>query len=138
LNYDLTKEEFEQGWNAIYQDTIDGIDKLLKGLGQSYRVIALTNTNETHSKIWKEKYNETLSLFEKVFASHEIKTRKPEEGASQICLDYLKVPAERVVFLDDKVEYVEAALKLGIDSILVDSFEQMVADLEELGVKTAV
>jgi len=135
INYNLTELEFEQGWNAIYRDTIDGIDNLLNGLRQSYRIAALTNTNETHSKIWKVKYKETLNLFEKVFSSHEIKTRKPEESAYQNCLDYLGVTPEMVLFLDDKVEYIEGAAKLGIDSILVDSFEQMESDLEGLGIK---
>ena len=136
IGYGLTKTEFEKGWNGIYEETVDGIDTLLKALKKSYRIVGLTNTNETHSKIWKAKYEETLSLFEQVFSSHEIKARKPEAKAYQVCLDYLNVKSEEVIFLDDKIEYTEGAKKLGIDSIQVDSFPQMVATLEDIGIKT--
>lgn len=134
LNYNLTVGEFEHGWNAIYGDIIDGLDNLLIGLKKQYRIIALTNTNETHSKFWKVKYKSTLALFEKVFSSHEMKFRKPEFGAYYICLDYLALTPNKVLFLDDKAENIEGARRVGIDSVLITSFNQMVNDLTKKGI----
>lgn len=135
INFELTVTQFERGWNAIYQDAINGIDGLLRNLKQSQRIIALTNTNETHANIWKEKYKKTLNHFEKVFSSHEIKTRKPEMSAFQMCINYLGLAPDKIVFLDDNPEYIEGAKKLGINGILVKSFDQMLIDLSNIGIK---
>lgn len=136
IGYNLTTEEFEQGGNTIYSDVVSGIDDLLIALRKRHRIIALTNTNVTHAKTWKEKYKDTLKLFEKVFASHEIGLRKPEPEAYQVCLDYLGMIPDDVIFLDDNIKNVEGARKLGINSILVESFDQMEADLKQIGIAT--
>ena len=78
LNFQLTKTQFEDGWNAIYGSTIKGIEDLLNSLKPNYKLIALTNTNITHAPVWREKYRNTLTHFEKVFSSHELKARKSE------------------------------------------------------------
>jgi len=137
LTYNLTEKEFEEGWNAIYQETVPGIDNFLKVLRQTYKLIALTNSNETHAKVWKEKYKVTLGFFENIFSSHEIKTRKPEGPAYQICLDYLNINANEVLFLDDKAENIIGANSAGINGILVVSFDQMVIELENKGINFA-
>jgi len=134
IGYNLTMTEFERGWNAIYGDEIIGVRELLIDLKKRYRIIALTNTNETHCKVWIDKFQGTLNIFEKVFISNKIKTRKPEKESFQICLDYLNTLPSETIFLDDKREYVLGAVKLGIKGILVSSFEQMIADLNKIGI----
>jgi glucose-1-phosphatase len=137
IEFDLSIPEFEKGWNAIYGDEIVGIKELLKNLKNRYRIIALTNTNEIHSKVWTKKFHDTLKIFEKVFISNEIKTRKPESTAFQICLDYLGFHPSKIVFLDDKIEYIIGAENLGIKGILVSSFEKMINDLNAIGIRTS-
>ena len=131
IGYNLSIGEFEQGWNAIYENLVDDVHEFLTQLREQNRIIGLTNTNVTHAKIWKEKYKDTLSLFEKVFASHEIGFRKPEPDAYHVCLDYLEMMPGEVIFLDDNIKNVEAARKVGIKSILVKSFDQMTEDLKQ-------
>ncbi|KPJ72355.1 hypothetical protein AMJ52_06640 [candidate division TA06 bacterium DG_78] len=130
----MSDDEFDNGWNNIYADVVPGVEQLLQDLKSEFRLTALTNTNVIHAKKWKTKYASVLKYFEKVFCSHEIKTRKPERNAYDIVLTYLQMDPNVVVYLDDIPEYVKAATDIGIKSILVTSSEQMVGELNKLGI----
>ena len=133
LGLALTNEAFDEGWCALYLDTYSGIDNVLAKLKQKYQLVALTNTNSIHSNVWNIKYSDTLRHFQKVFSSHELKERKPDAKAYQIVLNYLQVEPQQAVFLDDNIDNINAADKLGVKAILVTSTEQMTAELQKIG-----
>ncbi|MBX7046295.1 MAG: HAD family phosphatase [Ignavibacteria bacterium] len=132
LGMNLPDKIFDEGLTALYLDEYEGINPLLKSLKKNYRIIALSNTNSIHKIVWRKKYEETMNHFEKIFCSHEINTRKPELQPYLIALDYLKVNAEEVIFLDDKPENIEPAKQLGIKTITVKSPAQMRIELKQL------
>ncbi|MBI5715734.1 MAG: HAD family phosphatase [Chloroflexi bacterium] len=127
-------DAFEQGWNLIYEDIIPGIPELLTGLKKTYRLIALTNTNAVHYPTWATKYAKTLEIFEQVFSSHLIGHRKPEPAAYQVALDYLQMPPAQMWFFDDHLPNIIAAEKMGINAVLVTTFEKMIADMKRQGI----
>ena len=129
LGLQLTDALFDEGWCSLYLDAYEGIDELLSNLKKRYRLVALTNTNSIHAQAWKTKYRVSLGHFDKVFCSHEIKTRKPEAQAYLNVLDYLGTKPQQTIFLDDSYANIEGAARLGIKSILVASQPQMHADL---------
>ena len=129
LQLTLTDQMFDEGWCDLYLDTYRGIDSVLANLKQRFQLVALTNTNSIHSKVWNTKYAGTLHYFQKIFSSHELKERKPDAKAYQIVLDYLQVEPRQTVFLDDNMDNVKGAERLGIKAILVTSFEQMTTAL---------
>ena len=133
LGLTLSDQAFDEGWCDLYLDTYYGIDPLLVNLKQKYQLVALTNTNVIHSKVWNIKYTDTLRHFQKIFSSYELKERKPDAKAYQIVLDYLQVESQHVVFLDDNIDNINGAKKLGIKTILVTSIEQMTAELQTAG-----
>jgi len=133
LSMNLTDEDFDKGWCDLYLDVYYGIEKILMELKYRYRLVALTNTNIIHNKIWRLKYADVLQHFEKIFSSYEMQTRKPEEKAYRIVLDYLQCQPAETVFLDDNIENINGAKKIGITSILVTSQQQMKEELHALG-----
>lgn len=135
LNYKFDYATFEKGWNAIYLNIIRDIDHLLIELKRNYRIVALTNTNSAHALVWPEKYSDNLRHFEKIFSSHEMGIRKPEAKAFQTVLDCLNISAQQTIFLDDKEEYIEGAEQLGINTVLVTSYSQMLNGLKKFGIK---
>lgn len=135
LGCDISEKDFTTGWNAIYMDAVPGIDRLLGNLRQQYKLVALTNTNSVHATVWPGKYADLLVHFDKIFSSHEMRKRKPGEAAFNMVLDYLQLPAGEVLFLDDKEEYLTGAQHIGIETIQVTSFAQMVSDMELKGVE---
>lgn len=131
----LNLEDFETGWNRVYLDTFPGIGKTLAALKKNYRIVALTNTNATHAKVWPERYADELQHFEKIFSSHEMGARKPEKKAYTIVLDYLGLPAGETIFLDDTAPNVIGAEDAGIAGIVVTSSSQMIAELRKKGIE---
>ncbi len=134
LDVHMSDAQFDGGWNTIYVNVVPGIESILQNLRQSFRLVALTNTNEIHVKRWMMKYSSALQYFEKIFCSNEIKTRKPEPRAFEIVLHYLRMAPRRVLFLDDNPEFVKAASEMTIRSILVASRKQMLRELATLGI----
>jgi glucose-1-phosphatase len=135
IGYELSQEQFETGWNSIYLDYFPGIVKLLRAVKKNYRIVCLSNTNVTHARVWRTKYEEAIVEFEKVFCSFEMRTRKPEAKAYTLVLDYLRLPAGEVIFLDDKPGNIIGASDVGIKGIIVGSTSQMIESLQQLEIK---
>jgi putative hydrolase of the HAD superfamily len=125
---------FEKGWNSIYAEVVPGIPELLAELKKNYRLVALTNTNIVHYPTWVTKYAKELEVFEQVFSSHIIKHRKPEPAAYQVVLDYLQMPPAQTWFFDDHPPNIAAAQTMGINAVLVTSFEKMIGDMKREGI----
>jgi glucose-1-phosphatase len=134
LGVTLTDPQFDQGWSALYLDVYPGVEALLARLHQRYRLVALTNTNALHHRVWPAKYAAVLRHFERVFCSHELGARKPEAEAYRPVLDHLQVAPHQIVFLDDSSNNVRGAEHLGLHGIVVTSCAQMSAALRALGV----
>lgn len=132
LRLKLANDVFDAGWCALYLDVYDGINALLSRLKKHYQLVALTNTNSIHARVWKTRYQQSLDYFDNVFCSHELKARKPEKQAYQSVLDYLSVEPSQTVFLDDSSLNIAGAAQLGIQTILVKTPQQMQTDLRNL------
>jgi epoxide hydrolase-like predicted phosphatase len=134
LGIRLSDEDFDKGWCDLYLDKYSDIDNMLVKLKSKYRIIALTNTNSIHSNVWRRKYANTLNHFEKIFSSHELATRKPERKIFEIVLDYLNLKPEQTLFLDDNIDNINGAKKIGILTILVTSNAQMKKDINQFAI----
>ncbi|MDP8227254.1 MAG: HAD family phosphatase [Candidatus Celaenobacter polaris] len=134
LNITLSQKEFDEGWKQILIQPRRNIEVLLRNLKKSYRIVALSNTNEIHVPMWREMCTPILLYFERIFSSNEIGFRKPEQDSFQCVLDYLQLDPEQTVFLDDNYENILVAEKLGMRTIHVMSFKQMVKELNKIGI----
>ncbi len=133
LGIRLSTEDFDQGWNSIYLDLLPGIESLLKQLQKRLRLVALTNTNQIHTREWRARYSNILTYFEKVFASHEIGARKPDPDSFHIVLDYLDTDPGRVFFVDDNPENVNGAIAVGIKGFVATSPIEVAEELRQNG-----
>ena len=97
---------------AEIPETIAIVKKLQK---QKYKTAMLSNITQHQAKIIKQMGY--YDIFHPVLLSYNIGAKKPDSKAFKILLEKLKLPADFVLFVDDKNENVEAAKKEGIDSI---------------------
>ncbi len=130
LNISFTPKTFDAGWNAIYLGIRPGIEELLRELEAEFRLVALTNTTAMHTPVWRQRYGSRLTMFGEIFASNEIRARKPEPEAFVQVLEYLEASPRDVLFFDDFPPYLEGAEKLGIMSFLVTSPDEIRAGLK--------
>ncbi|MFP3938493.1 MAG: HAD family hydrolase [Phycisphaerae bacterium] len=127
-------EQFRRGWCNVFDGLYEGTEQLLGDLSAHMRIVALTNTNELHSDVWKRLYADAMRRFEAMFISHELGVRKPEPESYRAVLDYLGQPPENVVFLDDRTENVSAAERMGMRGILVNDPAEIRDSFRQLGV----
>lgn len=128
------EEGFEQKieedlWQKFFQPVrIPGTVAIIEELKKHVRVVAGTNTIDSHYKIHLDQRD--YDLFDKVYASHQIGYAKPdldfyrwilkEEG----CDDF-----GQVLFIDDALVNVEAAKELGLYAIHFTNPEDLRAQL---------
>jgi putative hydrolase of the HAD superfamily len=118
-NLNLSDFDFDNSWNAMILFMPDYRIKFLEKIKNKYRIFVLSNINDIHynhlikSDYWKPE------LFEKVYFSHLIGMRKPEPEIYLKVLNENNLTANETIFVDDNLENIEAAKKLGIHSIQI-------------------
>ena len=106
-------------WNALILDLPQKRISLINNLKSSFSTYLLSNTNVIHineikKKIGVKKYNSFYNLFNKVYYSHEIGLRKPNPESFNIILNENDLNVNEVLFIDDSIQHIKTAKKLGI------------------------
>lgn len=130
-----TEPQVIDAWNSMLFDLPAERVELLKQLKSTYRTFLLSNTNRIHVE-WlyqelQKHYNisDFSSLFEHVYLSNEMGKRKPDAEIFQQVLTEQGLVPERTVFIDDSIQHVESARKLGIQAVHLDVSQHTVLDL---------
>jgi len=101
----------------------------LKEMG--YKVGLLSNTEIASMNYFHEQHYDMFDVA--VFSCAE-GTRKPERRIYEICLERLGVQPNEAVLIDDRVDFIEGAKKLGINTILFKNPEQVKKDLASFSI----
>lgn len=119
----LTDNDIDAAWNAMLGDLPIERWHILEKLSDHYRIFLLSNTNAIHvpyySGVLKQKYgtNGYDHLFEKTYFSYELGMRKPDEDIFQHVITDAGIRPKETVFIDDFLENIETARKLGFGTI---------------------
>lgn len=119
----LSDEQIRDAWNALLLDFRKESIALLPELKTKYQIYLLSNTNEIHLQEFYKRYTATFghenfdALFDAAYYSHRIGHRKPNASAYQFVLEKHGLIAEQTLFIDDSINNIEAAQKLGIQTI---------------------
>lgn len=131
-------EELLDGFNDLFLGIDHDVIQQLRGLrDDGVRVIALTNTNAAHQRVWARRFADELAVFERVHCSHELGARKPEPAAFEQVLATHALDGGEAVFIDDVPDYVDAATALGMHGIVFESAPSLARDLNSLSWSTA-
>lgn len=102
----------------------------IKKLKAKYRVVAGTNTIEPHYQIHLAQGH--YSVFDQVYASHQIGFVKPDAEFFLYILGSERAKPEETIFVDDTPENVAGARRAGIRSVLFVSVQDLVERLSSL------
>ena len=122
-----------------YLDTIelnDGLLEFIKAVRMKYKLAIISNDSSRWSKYLREKFN-IDQYFDVISISGDLKIRKPDERIFWHTIEKLAVKAEECLYIDDRRGYLEAAKRVGMNAILLNSrnvpYEgDVVNNLEEL------
>ncbi|MCC5946001.1 MAG: HAD family phosphatase [Bernardetiaceae bacterium] len=110
----------DYAWNAMLLRVPEERITLLRKLGQKKRIFLLSNTNIIHKEAFDKiiKRNNGLDslveLFEATYYSHLIGMRKPDAEIFEHVLNSHELKAEETLFIDDSIQHIETAERLGI------------------------
>lgn len=129
INNKIDKQTLIDAYSKIFRVNED-VAALLPNLKEKYKLILLSNTNSLHQKYGWNQF-EFLRHFDKLILSHEVGAVKPEEKIYKAVKAFTKEPSEKHIFIDDILEYVEGAKKMGWDAVQFTDYDQLVKDLKE-------
>ncbi len=135
LKLDVDRNSFFHIWNDIFFKTPENLkmQKLLGEIKKDYKLIMISNLNETHFEFLRPKMP-VFEKFDKLILSYEVGLRKPAPEIYKIALDAAKTVASRVLYVDDRKDLIEAAEKLGIKGIVFDGDGSTERVASELGI----
>lgn len=124
---------FYDRWEEMLKGSIKGTVLILNELNRlnEKKLYALTNWSAETFPIAKKRFD-FLNLFEGIVVSGDEHTRKPFEKIYQILLDRYQLKAERSLFIDDNLDNVETAQRMGFLAVNFKNPEQLKAEMIDL------
>lgn len=108
----------------------------VKKLQPEYKTAMLSNISKGGlDRLFEDGFLD--EYFDLVVASAEIGYAKPEAGAYEYVADKLGVRLDECVFTDDRQEYIDGALKVGMQAFLYTGFNSFKSKLNEMLSKNA-
>lgn len=116
----------------------------VSGVGKNYQLLELIGQLKTGYKLgilsnissdWitaEFLTKEEQALFDSMTFSYEVGTIKPDPKIYQVACSSLDVQPEEVIMIDDREQYVQAAIDLGMKGIVYRNFSQFKSELNVL------
>jgi putative hydrolase of the HAD superfamily len=114
---ELNDEEIDRAVKLIPEKykKFEELWKKLPEIKKHYKIAVINNGNAVALKYWKEKFN--FSNFDLFINSAEEKIKKPDPKIFLLACGRLGVKPEECLFMDDSLENIESAQKLGMKTI---------------------
>lgn len=124
-NATLNDEEIDAAWNSMLLHIPVERLQLLEKLKKQYKIFVLSNTNAIHVSAFNKIIERNSGkadinqFFDKVYYSHQLKLRKPEPQIYQHVIDDHNLSVGATLFVDDRLENIEAAAAVGLQTFHV-------------------
>jgi len=117
---EFSDDEIDHAWNIMLGDLPQRRVAMLEEVGATKRIYLLSNTNGIHYRAFCADIEKNMkiqrfeALFQKLYWSHELGMRKPNQDIFQHVLSDNGLDPASTLFIDDSPQHVEGARKLGI------------------------
>jgi len=128
LDNKVSRETFLDVFSNIFTLNKNVVD-LLPILKKHYKLVLLSNTNNIHRVHGWGNYS-FLCNFDKLILSHEIGSVKPEEKIYKAVEEFTDEDPSSHIFIDDILDYVNTAKKLGWDGIQFVGYDNFVENFK--------
>ena len=132
LNIKHDHAQLVEAWNSIlFGIPIQRIE-FLKNLKevQNKKIYLLSNINQIHEDFmisyFKDLKIDFYQYFNKVYFSHHIHMRKPNQDIFQYVLGDIGIQPEEAFFIDDSIQHIETAKKIGIQAFHLDKQNSLI------------
>jgi putative hydrolase of the HAD superfamily len=98
-----------------------------------YLMSTINNESRELNLLRIEKYG-MRTIFRLFISSCFVGLRKPEQGIYRLALETSQIPPPQCCFIDDRTLNLECAAKLGMQTIEMQTLDQLRNDLEKIGI----
>lgn len=139
LKCNLTEREFESIWNSMLLNLTKERMRKLVQIGKQFDSYILSNTNIIHEFAFEEMVMDTTGrdsirdFVKRAFFSHEIGLRKPDIEFYEYVTEEIGKKASRMIFLDDRLDNIEAAKKVGMKAVQIFNPDKQLKEIFGLG-----
>jgi len=133
---DFKPEDFKRLMFSLSQPKPAALE-IARSLSGKYQMSTINNESRELNlhRIQTFRLDDCFDVF---VSSCFVGIRKPEEGIYRLALDLTQQAPERCCFIDDRPVNIEAATKVGMQTVLMRDPAQLRRDLQALGVKLLV
>ena len=133
LEFEGSIESLEKAWSDIFKPIPENIE-IVTHLAATYPLAIISNTSDAHIRLREANYSFFQHFKERVY-SHVVCFRKPDVSIYEHTLKIMGAEAENSLFIDDRIENIQAAADLGWNTILFHDGVDLRQALTEAGVK---
>jgi HAD superfamily hydrolase (TIGR01509 family) len=123
----MSFDEFVTVWNDIFTEN-EEVSEIVRSLKGNVRLGLVSNTNALHFDYIASRFS-VVHSFERWILSHEVGYKKPASEIYRKAIEWAAVDPEKILFIDDSIANVEAAVALGIRGIHFISARQLKEEL---------
>ena len=141
LDVNLAESEFDKIWNSMLKSiSKERMDKVLE-VGKKYKTYILSNSNIIHELAFEEMVIDATGrpsvrdFVDKAYFSHEIGMRKPDLECYHFVIEDINLYPSRMLFLDDRLDNVEAAREAGMKAIQIFQPDKQINEIFGFGQK---
>lgn len=109
----------------------DEMHEVVKKLSKNYKVALLSNFGDAFDRFDK-KWKSSETFGKNIFVSAKLKMRKPEQKAFLHVIKKLRLNPENTVFIDDRIENVKSAKRVGMEGIVFSDSKEFIFNLLSL------
>ncbi len=120
----LDYKKFVSIWSDIFKEDRK-MNQLIGILKAKFKIFIISNINELHFKYIKEKFN-IINEVDGVILSFRVGVRKPDSKIYQVGIKHAKCLPEEIIYIDDRLELIEEAKKLGLNCIHYTGYKDLV------------
>jgi epoxide hydrolase-like predicted phosphatase len=129
LNEDLVSRYYE-----LFSDAFElnhPLINLTRTLRKRLKFGLLSNYSDRLRPMLENEYH-IADLFDDMVISCEVHQLKPEERIYRTALDRLDVKPQEAIFVDDRIENIDGANKIGIHAVHYQTSEQVISEINGL------
>ena len=116
---------------GVYSTKIEMVELAGSLHNAGYKTALLSNTELPSMRYFQRL---KLDIFDAVVLSCVEGTRKPEQRIYELTLERLGCKPKETVFIDDRLDYLEGAKEVGLNTIIFENIEQVKEELVKLSV----
>jgi epoxide hydrolase-like predicted phosphatase len=135
IGHHYTDEAIDKAWNALLLDIPPNRLTLLDSVKTKYNTFLLSNTNDIHIETFNGYLKQTFGInnlenyFNKLYLSYKVGMRKPDAEIFELVLSENNLVPEETLFIDDSIQHIESAKKLGIQAYWLDVKNESIIEL---------